>query len=498
LRTETSLLNPEIDVQTTGVINANYAYIEEFGRYYEVKDIISIRNNIWRLKLKVDVLFSYKDAIGELPCIVSRTSSDEYISKDLNDNQIPILSTYETEIVYNEPLKDKLISNITGSDTDSDLCFVVTMVQPLDIAPLAGSWNGNLLSKPCANLSGNTPFSCCFILSHKKLQQLADAIIKNSEAASYIISVRSLPLSVLLFSTTRMGTMKYYDNEGNEHVLLEDVNYIPNVVDDTGVNSTSYVVKAHQKINVNRKYNDYRDFAPYTTYELFLPYYGNYQLKESDIYNGLYYDIMLNFSTGQLIYGFYRDKGNDQTVDNPNIEYIETINVTLGIEIPISATNYQEIIRSNESKTIAGVGGLVASIISLIAGTVLTLTGVGSGLGAALVVGGMTGSVSSGANMAANLNSIPNVSATGSRSNNSVGVYLPTNLILVRKIKNCTDVPSNISNILGLPSMKYIDKISLLGDSKILYVYDCHLDNIITSVTEKDEILTKLKSGVIT
>lgn len=501
LRTETSLLNPQIDIQHGGksdFTQFNYAYIEDFNRYYFIDDITSVRTYISRLHLRCDVLMSYVHSIGQLPCIVARTSNEEYVSKELYDNQIPLLPTIDTEIVYNEQLRGDFINNIGGAGTATDLCFVVTMVQPLDIEAARGSWLGNLLSVPSANLSGNTPFSCCFVLSHEKLQSLADAVLKNSEAASYIISIRSMPLDAINFTTTLLsGDMKYYDSEGNEHVLLEHVQYIPNVVNDNAVNTTSYVVKAHQKIEVTRKYNDYRDYAPFTTFEMFLPYYGNYQLKENDIYNGLYYDVMLNFTTGQLTYGFYRDKG-EGTVRAPSVEYIETINVTLGIEIPISATNYQEIIRSNESKMISGVGGLVASVISVVAGIALMATGAGAGLGASLAIGGAAGGVTAGTSMAANFESIPNVSATGSKSNNTVGIYLPTNMMLVRRTKNCTEAPANISSVLGLPSMKWIEHISDLGSNIILYVYDCHLDGITALKTEKDEIYRLLRSGVIT
>lgn len=501
LRRETSITSPVIEVHLSGTIDLkiiNYAYIEEFNRFYFIDDIISVRNEVWEFHFRVDVLQSYYSVINDLPCIVARTSNEEYVSKDLYDNQIPLLPTIDTEIVYNEQLRGDFINNIGGAGTATDLCFVVTMVQPLDIEAARGSWLGNLLSVPSANLSGNTPFSCCFVLSHEKLQSLADAVLKNSEAASYIISIRSMPLDAINFTTTLLyGDMKYYDSEGNEHVLLEHVQYIPNVVNDNAVNTTSYVVKAHQKIEVTRKYNDYRDYAPFTTFEMFLPYYGNYQLKENDIYNGLYYDVMLNFTTGQLTYGFYRDKG-EGTVRAPSVEYIETINVTLGIEIPISATNYQEIIRSNESKMISGVGGLVASVISVVAGIALMATGAGAGLGASLAIGGAAGGVTAGTSMAANFESIPNVSATGSKSNNTVGIYLPTNMMLVRRTKNCTEAPANISSVLGLPSMKWIEHISDLGSNIILYVYDCHLDGITALKTEKDEIYRLLRSGVIT
>ena len=55
LRTETSLLNPQIDIQHGGksdFTQFNYAYIEDFNRYYFIDDITSVRTYISRLHLR--------------------------------------------------------------------------------------------------------------------------------------------------------------------------------------------------------------------------------------------------------------------------------------------------------------------------------------------------------------------------------------------------------------------------------------------------------------
>lgn len=78
LREQCSLLAPSIVVQGEKTIAAyNYAYIPDFNRYYFINSIESVRNDLWRLTLAVDVLMSYRNEISALSCVVeSNTSPD--------------------------------------------------------------------------------------------------------------------------------------------------------------------------------------------------------------------------------------------------------------------------------------------------------------------------------------------------------------------------------------------------------------------------------------
>lgn len=88
LRAGCSVIDPVIVIETDD--NAlwkkglNYAYIEEFGRYYYVTNIISVPGTIarsssnvylWELHMHVDVLMSFKDEILAQTAIVARQES---------------------------------------------------------------------------------------------------------------------------------------------------------------------------------------------------------------------------------------------------------------------------------------------------------------------------------------------------------------------------------------------------------------------------------------
>ena len=78
LRSESSLIDPIIrfegDIST--YVHANYMYIAEFGRYYYIKDIKSIRNEIFEITAHVDPLMTYKTELRSLKAVIYRQQND--------------------------------------------------------------------------------------------------------------------------------------------------------------------------------------------------------------------------------------------------------------------------------------------------------------------------------------------------------------------------------------------------------------------------------------
>ena len=72
LKEETSLIDPSIVIEAVSVPVSNYMYIPEFGRYYFITNIESVRNNLWRIDAHVDVLDSYQNAIKENSALIER------------------------------------------------------------------------------------------------------------------------------------------------------------------------------------------------------------------------------------------------------------------------------------------------------------------------------------------------------------------------------------------------------------------------------------------
>lgn len=73
LKQETSVIRPSVIIEASNLSVYNYMYISEFGRYYFITDIVSIKNGLWRISGVVDVLMSFKSAIESCPIILSNT-----------------------------------------------------------------------------------------------------------------------------------------------------------------------------------------------------------------------------------------------------------------------------------------------------------------------------------------------------------------------------------------------------------------------------------------
>ena len=74
LRGESSVISPSFLIEHSNPSGFNYCYISDFGRYYFITNITSVRTGIWRIDCAVDVLMSFKTQILNLNVIVSENS----------------------------------------------------------------------------------------------------------------------------------------------------------------------------------------------------------------------------------------------------------------------------------------------------------------------------------------------------------------------------------------------------------------------------------------
>lgn len=73
LKEDCSILEPTLDIFTDSDITAcNYLYIQDFGRYYFIDDIVSTNNGYWTIRAHVDVLMTYQMEILGNQAVISR------------------------------------------------------------------------------------------------------------------------------------------------------------------------------------------------------------------------------------------------------------------------------------------------------------------------------------------------------------------------------------------------------------------------------------------
>lgn len=86
LREQSSVVNPVINLQGANLAGYNYMYIPAFGRYYYITDITSVRNGLWRITGKCDVLMSFAAQIDNVVISVGdvqETYNSEYLPSDI-------------------------------------------------------------------------------------------------------------------------------------------------------------------------------------------------------------------------------------------------------------------------------------------------------------------------------------------------------------------------------------------------------------------------------
>ena len=78
LRDSSSILQPVILIETTYdagqalITGSNYTYIEEFGRYYYITDVVAEINGLYEVKMDVDVLMTYSAQIKQQEAVIAR------------------------------------------------------------------------------------------------------------------------------------------------------------------------------------------------------------------------------------------------------------------------------------------------------------------------------------------------------------------------------------------------------------------------------------------
>lgn len=85
LKESTSIVNPVVTVELTEPPLYNYVEIPSFKRFYFIDEVESVRNNLWKITMSVDVLMSYSSEIKALNVITDASevvNNSSYLDGD--------------------------------------------------------------------------------------------------------------------------------------------------------------------------------------------------------------------------------------------------------------------------------------------------------------------------------------------------------------------------------------------------------------------------------
>lgn len=237
---------------------------------------------------------------------------------------------FDTEI----KTKDKYISDY-GEYTASDIYFDTINIgepptddepteptdPPTSDDPIDGGdvTTKNGLTTTYALTSTNADSLGAFIWNNSN--NWFDSLLKvQSDALSNIVSCKLLP-----FSLSGTGKVIKIGNINTQVTALE--------ID------SQVIRKSGGSLKLNRYFNNFLDYAPYTKISLFLPFIGFSQIENEYLYDGVSIEYLFDIITGEMLVLL---KSNGKT--------FRTINGSFGIDIPFSSTNKAQIEGSFLSK----------------------------------------------------------------------------------------------------------------------------------------------------
>lgn len=271
LKDACSITSPILEIKTATKPTYNYAYIEDFGRYYYVTEWIYDKG-IWSCSLNVDVLTAWRTEILNTVAFVEYSSSN--YSLDYTDNRV--MSTQEKDITVSETPVDLSIFNSTG-------CYILSV-----ISTDANGYNG-----ACA----------VYALTQSQLQQFSESItsqsfldgiwegLKNSFNNPFeaIVSCRWVPFSVDSLSGDTKEIIVTYAETGVNGKLL-DSNF-----------KGMFFAMPLPRLKDNATF---LDTVPFISASLYLPFVGTVPVDIDAYYKSktISCDMKCDVVTGDIIY----------------------------------------------------------------------------------------------------------------------------------------------------------------------------------------------------
>ena len=378
LRMPTSLINPSIDVQfssgvininfdvvctdddvladdseivtsfTENIINCNYAYIDEFERYYFVNDIIAISNQMFRFNMSIDVLMSHKAKFRVLKGFISRNENDynlkvnDVLTNFKIDKQISLF-----EDVKNTPY-GQVNCQLKTSNFNQNILFSYMTTDGIYYSnSLPSSVTNKLVTRDAVGSNMSTQYLAC---SGGLVSDLIKAIFQDSQLVSFIKSCRAYPFDIPNFTSGVETEIKI----GNEDVVLtDDFCYPRQIIDRMVIADFSFDIENPS----------FLDYSPHTIYELWLPYDKYVQINGEDLINCrilVYY--IVNYETGTATAYIYNFTKRIILYSAP---------VTLGVDIAMNSSNAKQLQDQKISLGIKTSIGLIGSALTIASGNPL-------------------------------------------------------------------------------------------------------------------------------
>lgn len=349
LKDPTSIINPTLQISTSSDLSqVNYCYVSDLHRYYWVNDIVYNRG-MYELRCTVDVLATYKTAIGSTSMYVLRASAQK--NGAIKDTYYPLTGT----VTYSSTAFD---SPTIGGYKDG--FFVISTVGQANqagqtIYQMNATQFANVLNQLMASADGSVSWG-----------GLAQGI-KNSilNPTDYIVSAFWFP-----YAFTTDGQAEFKCGLWSSGVQVDVLH------NSQGYKSYSVSVPKHPQAAARGKY---MNLAPFTYYALDMGFMGSIQLDASMLIDNSAFTV---YVWPDPLTGTARVEARTQATS-----YMQLCNVTCAYGVPLNIAMG----KNNIGNVLSGFAEVAAGVVS--ADPVRAVKGVADGIGD--VASGIAGTVSS-------------------------------------------------------------------------------------------------------
>lgn len=402
----------------------SFSYVEAFGHYYFITDIKFTHNQTYEVACSQDVLATYKANIGATTALVARSASS--FNKYLKDDMISTLTTYVAEdtSAYTFPFSEEgcFILSCVNNNTPGKGYVANYLLDASQFIQLAVWMSGG------GNYGPDT-FD----------DVIAFMVTNVSDVLGCIRGVKWLPVpydTVKAIGTAKTVHLGKYDTYINAYRIDGD-----GLIHDGGSMTFSQILP-----------DDFRSAYPYSSVDVFIPYYGIVSLPAQYCVNGVQYTYYVDVINGECYVRLY-SMGSDTT------KLLSSVSFNIGVETPIAQAG-----RSAGAAIDAAMG----AVGSLASGNPLMAMSQGVGIMSAFAQSG--------------------ISSKGSQGGRAMAHY---NEIVAYATTQATTVPEDLASVQGRPLMAVVQISTLSG-----YVQCIGASVSISGPGEdRDEINSYLNSG---
>lgn len=353
LKDQTSINNPTVLLEYSGnPCTWNYARIDEFQRYYWISEWKSVRNGLWEVSMRVDVLGTYKTNIGASSNYVLRAASDH--DMDVSDQMYPTnaqISTHKMGIKYND--------FYTGLDPATQDVFTsgIFIISCVDSQQSSSSINGLTYYALIPQDFKDLILSFIGYINDNSIWGSMESPLRNSiyQLSDFIQSVRWFPDWTML-NPQAQPIVDVYLGTYNTNVKGKVVRQNPRTYD-----TRFTALSRHPQASV---YGNYLDLEPYTQTKIYHPFFGSVEIPSALVQgaSNVGFDTNIDYMTGDAIcqiYAYY------EATDTKKTLLYKTSHVAVDIPLISETMNIQGLA--------GGAAGFIGSVALAATGNPLAL-----------------------------------------------------------------------------------------------------------------------------